>query len=144
MFDLKSFRKNFNITQTQLAELFNCRQSNISMLESGFTITTEQKDILIRNYGEEKVLKYFLSGEDINEAKKPSNSFELEIMYLKKILNNHEITLNDQRKEIEFLRTLNTSLLKENEELKENKKSLIYQLEKQTNPTKPIKTVRGV
>lgn len=63
MFDLKRFRKeNGKITQTAMAEMFNCTQGNIYAIEaSGRDLTEEQMNILKSRFGEETVSKYIIN-----------------------------------------------------------------------------------
>lgn len=77
MYDLKGFRQAFNLTQSQLAEMFNCKQSNISGMEKTMRdLEPYQKEILINKYGEASVNKYTVSSflkddtnkENINDA----------------------------------------------------------------------------
>ncbi len=62
MYDLKGFRQAFNLTQNQLAELFNCKQSNISGMEKSMRdLEPHQKEALIKKYGEASVNKFVVS-----------------------------------------------------------------------------------
>ena len=59
MYNLKGLRKEVNKTQSEIAVLFGCKQNNISMQEkSDRDLTTEQMDVLRKNFGEEIVNKY--------------------------------------------------------------------------------------
>ena len=52
MFDLKAFRRKHKLKQSEVADMFNCGQSNISEIENqGRALTRDQIDILISNYG---------------------------------------------------------------------------------------------
>lgn len=60
MYNLKGLRKEVNKTQSEIAVLFGCKQNNISMQEkSDRDLTTEQMDVLRKNFGEEIVNKYY-------------------------------------------------------------------------------------
>lgn len=53
MYNLKGLRKEVNKTQSEIAVLFGCKQNNISMQEkSDRDLTTEQMDVLRKNFGE--------------------------------------------------------------------------------------------
>ena len=57
MYNLKGLRKEVNKTQSEIAVLFGCKQNNISMQEkSDRDLTTEQMDVLRKNFGEEIVI----------------------------------------------------------------------------------------
>lgn len=59
-FDLKGFRKRLNLKQTDVAQLFNCVQGNISAIENGKRgLEDYQAEIISREYGEE-ILKEFI------------------------------------------------------------------------------------
>lgn len=68
MFDLRSFRLDHRMTQKDIASLFKCTQVYVSLLESRKkTVSTDQMNILISNYGEDEVMRYNV---DNNEDKK--------------------------------------------------------------------------
>lgn len=53
VFDLKAFRKDKNITQTEIARMFSCNQNFISRIESGIRpIPTDKMEILQSKYGD--------------------------------------------------------------------------------------------
>lgn len=53
VFDLKSFRRDKNITQTEIAKMFSCNQNFISRIESGIRpIPTDKLEILQLKYGD--------------------------------------------------------------------------------------------
>lgn len=65
MYDLKGLRKEVGMTQAQMALLFNCGQTNISMQEkSNRDLTDEQMLILIEKFGDDVVRKYIINGEN--------------------------------------------------------------------------------
>lgn len=52
MFRLYDFRKDYNLTQKDVAIMFDCRQNNISVIESQRKdLTANQLNILIEKYG---------------------------------------------------------------------------------------------
>lgn len=66
--DLKQFRKTYNLGQSDLAELFGCKQANISNIENGVrNLTQPQLMMLIDKYGIESV-KPFISDSDLLPA----------------------------------------------------------------------------
>lgn len=70
MFDLRKFRKEYNKSQQYIADLFNCGQNNISMLEkTNRDLTPEQLNILYKNFGKDVIDKY-----QIDNINKESNS----------------------------------------------------------------------
>lgn len=53
VFDLKAFRKDKNITQTEIAKMFSCNQNFISRIESGVRpIPTDKLEILQSEFGD--------------------------------------------------------------------------------------------
>lgn len=75
MFNWKKFRKDNNLTQKQLAVLFSCTDSNISMAEkSQKNLEDYQLEILFAKYGE-SVKDYFI--EDIEQKSHSINKVEL-------------------------------------------------------------------
>ena len=53
VFDLKAFRKDKNITQTEIAKMFSCNQNFISRIESGIRqIPTDKLEILQSKFGD--------------------------------------------------------------------------------------------
>lgn len=53
VFDLKAFRKDKNITQTEIAKMFSCNQNFISRIESGVRpIPTDKLEILQLKFGD--------------------------------------------------------------------------------------------
>lgn len=69
MYNLKGLRKEVNKTQSEIAVLFGCGQNNISMQEkSNRDLTTEQMDILSKNFGEEVVSKYYYENTTSNDS----------------------------------------------------------------------------
>lgn len=87
MYDLKGFRLAFNLTQKQLAELFNCQQSNISGMEKSMRDLEEyQKKVLIDRYGETSVNKYISSLQDDTGSKKDIDNKEIKGGYITYLL----------------------------------------------------------
>ena len=59
MFDLKGFRKEFQLKQSDVAELFNIGQSSISEIDNlKRDLTEEQKAIIKKKYGLDMFEKY--------------------------------------------------------------------------------------
>lgn len=85
MYNLKGLRKEVNKTQSEIAVLFGCKQNNISMQEkSDRDLTTEQMDVLRKNFGEEIVNKYYykISTSNVetinNERESTLNSYQFD------------------------------------------------------------------
>lgn len=75
MFDWKKFRKDNKLTQKQLAELFGCTDSNLSMAEKTMRNLEEyQLKILYEKYGE-LIKDYFI--EDIEQNDTSINKVEI-------------------------------------------------------------------
>lgn len=63
VFDLKRFRKENNLTQVEVAELFSCKQNFISNIEAGIKqIPQDKLDILQSKYGD--ISEYISRKED--------------------------------------------------------------------------------
>lgn len=57
--DFKRFRRDFDLSQSDLAKMFDCGQSNISQMESGVRqLTGTNIRILIEKYGFDVISKY--------------------------------------------------------------------------------------
>ena len=74
MFDAKRFRKDKNLTQKQLADLFRCGQSNVSAIEKyGKDLEPYQQSILADTYGAEDIERYIIdiadNPTDVNRLK---------------------------------------------------------------------------
>jgi len=64
--DLRKFRNDKGLSQSQIGELFGTKQANISMLErESRSLTPEQYNKLIDVYGEREVSKYILNDAPI-------------------------------------------------------------------------------
>lgn len=64
--DLKKFRHDHRLYQSDLAELFSCRQSNISLIETGErNLTQLQLRLLIDKYGIDVVAPYLDDGDKL-------------------------------------------------------------------------------
>ena len=62
MFDYKGFRRAFNLTQAQLADILMCGQPNISAMEKTMkNLEVEHEKILIKKYGEDSIRKFTVS-----------------------------------------------------------------------------------
>ena len=65
-FDLREFRRDKRVTQSELAELFQCKQNFISRIENGErTLPPEKLDILQDKYGD--ISKYYKEVSDTDE-----------------------------------------------------------------------------
>lgn len=63
-FRLKEFRSEFDLKQSDVAELFKCHQTNISRIESQFCdLEDYQYKILCSKYGQDAVDKYKVVGD---------------------------------------------------------------------------------
>ena len=86
MFDLQKFRIDKKILQKDLANLFNCRQSNISMIEKHKKLTDEQLKLLVDKYGETDINKYHIIdisdilSEPHSEYKKEDKMHDVELL----------------------------------------------------------------
>lgn len=70
MFKLREFRQDFGLSQMSVAELFNCKQSNISRIEKlGSNLEDYQWDILSARYGKEVLIQYLVSDEKIEQTR---------------------------------------------------------------------------
>lgn len=62
--DLKKFRFDYKLSQSDLAELFGCKQGHISNIEAGSrSVTALQIRLLIEKYGADVISKYAEPGE---------------------------------------------------------------------------------
>lgn len=78
MYDLKGFRRAFNLTQQQMADIFGCKQSNISMIEkNGKDLEEYQMNRLIEKFDRESVMKFqvssFIDSQDTSKEECPSS-----------------------------------------------------------------------
>lgn len=104
MYDLKGFRQAFGITQIQLAEIFNCKQSNISGMEKSMRdLEDYQRAALERLYGKESVDKYeMLNQPSSNDS--PQISYTHGVPYYNvDFIGGFDIVLNDQTVNPEYL-----------------------------------------
>ena len=107
MYDLKGLRKEVNKTQSEIAVLFGCGQNNISMQEkSNRDLTTEQMNILRKNFGEEITSKYYYKNVSSNDSVHQSidNINDLKSASEKniKLLTEEEILLPQQSHKSDF------------------------------------------
>lgn len=62
--DLKSFRKAYKLSQSDLAELFGCTQAHVSSLELGTrSITKSQLEALVGRFGLDNILPFASESE---------------------------------------------------------------------------------
>lgn len=82
MFDLKGFRKAFNLTQKEIAEILGCGQANISGIEkNNRDLEESQKEKLIERFGEDSVIKFYFQSDSF-EKEGIKESFDKHITYL--------------------------------------------------------------
>lgn len=78
MFDLKRFRKDKNLTQNEIAFIFNCGQSNIAAIEREHRdLTSAQENILVEKFGNIDSYKII----DIDNSSQINNDNVLEENY---------------------------------------------------------------
>lgn len=101
LFDLKRFRKENNLTQKDIAEWFNCGQSNVSMLEKSMGLSDFQKSTL-KSMTNIDISKYEI--DDIpttfKEARSESEIITLSKHVLESVLLNLSETLKSQQETI--------------------------------------------
>jgi transcriptional regulator with XRE-family HTH domain len=126
MYNLRDFRKKHELKQSDLADLFECNQTNISLIERQLKdLTKEQMKILIDNFGESSVMEFFVPNSEIDKIKSQlivdpnSPQEQMRQSYLELIA---ELLQDNKRlnMEIKSLLRENTKLVKE---LAENKKA---------------------
>jgi len=70
MFRLRDFRKENKLTQKDIADAFDCGQSNIVAIEKdGKDLTEEQLSRLISGFGEDYVMSFYKNDEDEQSGK---------------------------------------------------------------------------
>lgn len=110
MYNLKGFRQAFNLTQSKIAEIFECNQSNISGMEKSMRdLEDYQEAKLIEIYGESSVRRFKIA----NPSEIPSNAINNNtptISYAKGVpyynvdfLGGFDLVLNDQTTTPEYL-----------------------------------------
>lgn len=78
MFDLKRFRKDKGLKQSEIAFMFECTQSNIAMMEKDMKdLLPYQVEILTKNYGDISDYNVTdLSNNNINDIGNPNRIWE--------------------------------------------------------------------
>lgn len=109
--DLRRFRKDKNLTQIEIAEIFGCKQNFISQIESGKkSIPADKIDLLQSKYGD--ISAYITQKEDIvisdvNPQKFMETGADAFTRQLMKMMNEHLIApyawIEERDKEIERL-----------------------------------------
>lgn len=106
--DLRRFRKDRGLSQTEIGSMFGTGQTNISMLENGNRdLTQDQYQILIDEFGESEILKYEIK-EPENEDKL-GNEFSLKIDALEiinsqiRIISSQQDVIKSQQNTIDYL-----------------------------------------
>ena len=75
VFDLKAFRKDKNITQTEIAKMFSCNQNFISRIESGIRqIPTDKLEILQSKFGD--ISEYY---KDLDPPKNDKQTKQVQV-----------------------------------------------------------------
>jgi transcriptional regulator with XRE-family HTH domain len=143
MVDLKKFRKDFKITQQDIASLFGCLPSNISMIEKNGRLTDVQINILISKYGKETINKYEVDNS-LNIQNSEIVLLENRIEELKHLIEDKNIQINDLKERIIELKDMLSLVKEDNKRISKELNSLKTDSIKQTIHSKPIKTVRGV
>ena len=125
IFDLKKFRKDYELKQLDVAKLFNCGQPNISAIEKdGKLLEDYQYKILCEKFEKNKVDEYFASEklpQNVNRIRDTAHSNTLNTPEANTALYSN-ITLPLERYE-ELIRE-NERLKIENESLKKEKGSV--------------------
>lgn len=94
MFKLKEFRKENKLTQSEVAILFDCNQSNIVAIEKeGKNLQPEQMVALINRYGEEHVEKFQIDEPTINNEKKGVPYYDVDFIGGFDLVENDQTTI---------------------------------------------------
>lgn len=110
MYNLKRLREHLGLKQQDVANILNCTQANIALIEKNFKdLTEEQLTILSNQYGEETVISFYLDESELPNAnsRKVNNSISKEI----------DILIGEQQKSISELIDLVKKLQAENSKL---------------------------
>lgn len=119
-FDLKAFRKDFNLNQIDVAFLFECTQPNIAAIEKGLRpLTAKQANALEEKYGD--ISRYYISDNITTEPNNDSISEEElnlkwehlvreHLEHIKKLTSLLEESQNENKKLIDTINML-TSLM---------------------------------
>jgi len=79
VFDLKRFRKDKNLTQVEVAELFLCKQNFISNIEAGIKPMPQDKiELLQSKFGD--ISDYIIEKEDIDFKIKNTTPYDIAVM----------------------------------------------------------------
>lgn len=113
-FDLKAFRAEKNLTQTELARIFGCNQNFISRIESGERpIPQDKLDILQRNYGD--ISKFYVEVPSVVQRSQSGDN----------INGNHvEVSKTDSGKLLEVILQQSAQLSKSQEQLSKSQEQL--------------------
>lgn len=104
--DLRKLRKDKGLSQKEIGEWFGTGQANISMLENGSRdLTDEQKNILMRKFGEDEVAKYKVhEPESSTENQMPATIEVWEVIkQLTQTINSQQEVIKAQQNTIDFL-----------------------------------------
>ena len=78
--NLKNFRTDFKLSQRDLADLFGCKQANISNIENGVRkITRSQLKCLINKYSLERIKPYLEEDDSLPAATVNADIFQTNI-----------------------------------------------------------------
>lgn len=114
MFDLRSFRNDLSLSQTEMAQLLGCTQPNITRMERDYKdLSKEQARILSDKYGENTVHKYIITDESLPIRKpRPKNNQQEQVSD-----SDLSMLLIEQQKSISDLINMVKSLQAENSKL---------------------------
>lgn len=101
MFDLKRFRKDNNIKQSDVASWLNCGQSNVSMLEKNGNLSSYQIEVIKKNSGID--ISEYIINDDMNLVVPKINYVEGVPYYDVDFIGGFDIVLNDQTIDPEYL-----------------------------------------
>lgn len=105
--DLRQFRTDNNLKQTDIAKMFGTGQPNVANIEKyNRPLTEEQYQILINNFGKNKVNEYLVSENDSSPEEQhisiSSDLLEL-IKQQTQIISSQQEVIQSQQKTIDFL-----------------------------------------
>lgn len=128
MFDLKRFREDFKIKQSDLCDLFDCKQPYISALEKGSRTLSEDKyNLLQQKYGD--ISDYIINNIDNNIDQVDSIS-EIQTMipyeFVKSLLDERK-RVDEERKRVDEERIRHDEQVNRLITIIENKKVIAHQ-----------------
>lgn len=111
MYNLKKLREHLGLKQKDVAEIFNCSQANVALIEKDYKdLTDEQITTLSKIYGEETITSYFFEDSELptKANKKSTNDY---------ISNEMDTLIGEQQKSISELIDLVKKLQADNSKL---------------------------